>query len=217
MHSEFWHERWAQDIIHFHQDQVNPYLQQYWSRLELDKGSRVFVPMCGKSKDMLWLLQQGYQVVANELSEKAVQAFFAEQNMHASLQQHDDYHVYTAADIQIWCGDYFTLQVEDVGVIDAVYDRAALIAMPTTMRQDYTRQMLQLAAHADQCLITLEYDENIMQGPPFPVFVQEINDHYAQNYHISRLYCEDVLKENQKFRERGLTYLSECLYLLKAK
>jgi thiopurine S-methyltransferase len=84
LQQEFWHERWQQNEIGFHDKEINEHLQQYWPAFNIALNSRIFVPLCGKSKDLLWLLAQGYEVIGVELSPLAVQAFFDENGLSAT-------------------------------------------------------------------------------------------------------------------------------------
>ena len=91
MNPEFWQARWQDKRIGFNQPKVNPLLVKYFSVLDLPVGSRVFAPLCGKSIDMRWLLEQGYDVVGVELVESAVEEFFAEQNISATIIVHPNH------------------------------------------------------------------------------------------------------------------------------
>lgn len=123
MHHEFWHQRWEHNQIGFHKQEINPYLQRYWSRLSVNPGARVFMPLCGKSNDMLWLLSMGYQVVGVELSQLAVGSFFTDNGLQPSERRQGDFWVNEIDGLQIFCGDFFALHPTDLGEIDAVYDR----------------------------------------------------------------------------------------------
>lgn len=194
MNPEFWQSRWGEGRIGFHKSEVNPLLLKYFTALQLKKGSRVLVPLSGKSIDMAWLAQQGYEVVGIELVESAVQAFFAEQNISPTIHQHADnpavkYYQGQLAEqtITLWVADIFALTAEDVGNVDAVYDRAALIALPTDMRLRYSEQMRQLSNNAPQYIITLNYDQSKKDGPPFSVNKTQIQQYYGNYYQITEL------------------------------
>nr|WP_317200524.1 thiopurine S-methyltransferase [uncultured Psychrobacter sp.] len=194
MNAEFWQARWGQGRIGFHKSEVNPLLLKYFTALKLKKGSRVLVPLSGKSLDMTWLAQQGYEVVGIELVESAVQAFFAEQNISPTVHQHADnsaikYYQGKLANqmITLWVADIFALTADDIGHINAVYDRAALIAMPADMRPKYSEQIRQMSANATQLLITLYYDQNQKNGPPFSVSREQVQQYYSNDYHITEL------------------------------
>jgi thiopurine S-methyltransferase len=128
--TDFWHNRWENNLTGFHLDEVNPYLKANWTSLNLKAGARVFVPLCGKSLDLIWLAAQGYEVVGIELSPRAVEAFFTENNLTAEHQKIGNLEYWQAEDISLFCGDFFALTTEILGQVDAVYDRASLIALP---------------------------------------------------------------------------------------
>lgn len=214
LEADFWNDRWENNVIGFHLNEVNPYLKANWSALNLAEGSRVFVPLCGKSVDLVWLAQQGHQVVGIELSQLAIEAFFSENNLTAERQQMGALELWQSKNISLFCGDFFELTVEILGRVDAVYDRASLIALPLAMRQDYAAKMTELTQLAPKLLVTLEYDQSKMDGPPFSVSENEIRELYQANYHIKQLSAQDVLGNNEKFRQKGLNYMNECIYQL---
>ncbi len=214
MEHAFWHEKWEQNQIGFHQPDVNCYLQQHWPKLAVTPESRVFVPMCGKSNDMLWLLDQGYQVVGVELSPLAVDAFFSENSLQAKIRQQDDFVVHEIDGLQIWCGDFFALP-DDVGKIDAVYDRAALVALPEEMRRQYVAKMAGLLKPgASTLLITMNYPQQEMSGPPFSVSSAEVQTLYQHWCEVDLWLTEDALESMPQLKNRGLTQLQEQVYRL---
>ena len=197
MNAEFWHSRWQEKRIGFNQSTVNPLLMRYFKQLNLPAGSRVFVPLCGKSIDMAWLAAQGYDVVGVEFVETAVQEFFTEQNISPTVHQHADNSAIkyyqgqlSGQTITLWVADIFALSSEDIGSVNAVYDKAALIALPADMRVQYSAQMYQLSANAPQFIITLTYDQSKKAGPPFSISSEQIQQYYGDNYHISELTSE---------------------------
>lgn len=197
MNAEFWHSRWQEKRIGFNQSAVNPLLMSYFKQLNVKAGSRIFVPLCGKSIDMAWLAAQGYDVVGVELVETAVQAFFTEQNISPTVHQHVDNSAIkyyqgqlSGQTITLWVADIFALTTEDIGSVNAVYDKAALIALPADMRVQYSAQMYQLSANAPQFIITLTYDQSKKAGPPFSISSEQIQQYYGDNYHISELASE---------------------------
>ena len=197
MNSKFWQQRWQEGRIGFHQSDVNPELIKHFSTLALPIGSRVLVPLCGKSVDMVWLAHAGYDVVGIELVESAVQAFFIEQNITPTITEFT-----SAADgstlkryqgqlagqtISLWVADIFALSPTAIGDIDAVYDRAALIALPADVRPDYSKQIYKLSNNAPQLLITLNYDQSKKDGPPFSISLEQLKQYYDANYEIIEL------------------------------
>lgn len=192
MDAGFWHEKWAKNDIAFHQIDVHPMLAENLARLGLPKGARVFVSLCGKSLDMGWLAKSGYHVIGAELSEEAVKQFFEEAGLQPSVRGWAGGRHYSAAGIEIFAGDIFDLKAEMIGTVDAVYDRAALVALPDTMRPDYAAHVTAITGAAPQLLITFTYDQSVMAGPPFSIPADEVTTHYTGPYEVELLCSEDV-------------------------
>ncbi|MCV2886619.1 thiopurine S-methyltransferase [Aestuariibacter sp. AA17] len=182
MEKAFWMERWETNRIAFHEGEVNAYLAAHFSGLQLAEGSTVFVPLCGKTVDMAWLRSRGIKVVGAELSERAVQDFFHELGISPSVSNSSTHRVYQADGITLYVGDIFELDAEQIGHVDAVYDRAALVALPFEMRERYAKHLLAITNHAKQFVVLYQYDENLMQGPPFSVPNEELKDWYGPHY-----------------------------------
>ena len=187
MDHQFWLERWQQGQIGFHQAEINQYLSEHWGQLGLPDGAAVFVPLCGKSLDMLWLREQGHEVLGVELSEKAVSAFFDENAIPAEVSREGSFKVYTGGGVRLRSGDFFALEASDLGGIHAVYDRAALIALPPGLRADYARHMAKLLpSGAHILLITMEYPDGTLEGPPFSVSEEEVHSLFDGAFTIER-------------------------------
>lgn len=170
MNADFWRERWAAGQIGFHEGKPNEFLAEHIARLR----GRVLVPLCGKSDDLAFLAAQGHEVVGIELVEDAVQAFFTEHGLSPSVNGG----VYSAGGITIHAGDVFG--VKDVGRVDAIYDRAALVALPVEVRGSYVAHLRTLVpARTPGLLVTLEYPPTAMAGPPFTVPQAEVRELYA--------------------------------------
>ena len=215
MEEAFWQARWAQGQIGFHLQEVNPYLQQHWPSLSIALGSQVLVPLCGKSLDMAWLAGQGLRVLGVELAERAVEDFFAEQGLQPEVEQQGVLRLYRAAGVEIYCGDFFNVQAEHVAGCTALYDRAALIALPETMRARYVEHLAAiLPGNCRGLLVSLEYAQEDMSGPPFSVSQAEIDARLSPYWQIELLARHDVLNENWRFLQRGLSSLHESIYRL---
>lgn len=213
MDPDFWHDKWQNKSIGFHQAEVNRYLQKYIDELVLAAGDTVFVPLCGKSLDMWWLHEQGYNVIGIELSEIAAKSFFDEAGKRACKIKNGDFVSWKYANVEILCGDYFDLNADVLGKVDAVFDRAALIALPSEMRTNYVDQLgLLLQPGTRGVLVTLEYPQNEMTGPPFSVTEQEVRKLYARDFQLDLIEDLDAFEENSRFRDRGLTVLREKVY-----
>ena len=215
MEKEFWLERWSRQEIGFHQDEINTYLTQYWLELALPQGSGVFVPLCGKSRDMQWLRDRGYRVFGVELSEGAVRAFFNENGYLPEKIPYTRFECFAANDIHLICGDFFDLCDADLRGVTSVYDRASLVALPDEMRVRYVSHLVSILPAGTQILlVTFDYPQSEMQGPPFAVSSGEVQRLYGKYAEIRQLAGEDILKQNPRFEARGLTSLQENVFLL---
>lgn len=218
MQHNFWHERWQQNQIGFHKHEVNPFLQRYWPRLQRNSTGRVFVPLCGKSNDLLWLRTMGHRVVGVELSPLAVESFFSENRLQANVSKQGNFCVSAISGLRILCGDFFALQPKDLGPIEAVYDRASLVALPPDMRVEYAMHLSTLVSPKTQILlIAFDYPQHEMSGPPFSVEREEIDHLFGHWCDIELLASEDVLSHEEHFKQRGLTRLQENIYLLRVR
>ena len=185
MQPDFWHQRWQDNRIGFHQSTPTPLLQKHWPMLGVPAGATVFVPLAGKSLDMLWLAQQGYRVLGVELSRLAVERFFAEHGLHPETETTRYGTRYRAGDIELVCGDAFGLDEAILADCAAVFDRAALIALPPELRRRYVRELhARLPAGCRGLLITLEYPQDERAGPPFSVAEDEIRALYGDRWRI---------------------------------
>lgn len=215
MEPKFWQERWARNQIGFHLPEVNPYLQRHWPKLALAEGAKVLVPLCGKSLDLMWLASCGHRVLGVELSERAVEAFFSEQGLVPRISQRGVFKVYQADLIEVWCGDFFALDAEALADCSALYDRAALIALPPLMRAQYAGHLNALLRPGCQgLLITLDYDQTQKAGPPFAVTDDEVKVLLGSHWTVQVVEEQDILGESWKFVQDGVTRLEERVYQL---
>ena len=215
MQPEFWHDRWERNQIGFHLQEVNPYLRRLWPTLDVAQGSRVLVPLCGKSLDLSWLAAQGYDVLGIELSQTAVEQFFAEQKVVPNIRQQGAFKVYEAGPVRIMCGDIFALSAADVADCSAFYDRAAMIALPVEMRAAYAGHLTQILPNGCKgLLITLDYDQSQMKGPPFSVPLAEVESLLCPAWSLEVVEQPDVLDQEWKFLKGGVTRLVERVYRL---
>lgn len=192
MEPKFWRQRWEQNSIAFHNNETNPLLVKYLDQLSLQKDDRIFLPLCGKTVDIPWLVSKGYGVIGSELSETAVDQLFDEMNIAPEISRIEGALHYKSRNIDIFAGDIFNLSRDVLGQIDAIYDRAALVALPTQMRKQYAAHLIEITQTAPQLLICYEYDQNRMAGPPFSVNEQEVKEHYQSDYKLNLLTQLDV-------------------------
>lgn len=192
MDASFWHQRWEKNEIAFHQTKANPLLVEYFHQLSLAKGNRIFVPLCGKTLDISWLLSNGYCVAGAELSQIAIEQLFMELGVQPTISGVGEVDQWSAKDIDIFVGDIFAVSRKILGPVDAVYDRAALVAFPEGMRNRYTAHLTEITDKAPQLLITYDYDQNVMEGPPFSISNEEVKRHYRVNYEVTLIASADV-------------------------
>jgi thiopurine S-methyltransferase len=187
MDPSFWHQRWEKNETGWHESRTNPLLVQHFPQLPLPKRSRIFVPLCGKTLDISWLLAQGCRVAGAELSQLAVEQLFLQLGRQPEITREGDVDRWSAEKIDIFVGDIFALSRQALGTVEAVYDRAALVALPASVRNRYAAHLMQLTNKAPQLLICYEYDQATMEGPPFSVGAEEVRGHYTEAYEIALL------------------------------
>lgn len=218
MDPDFWHSRWHEGRIGFHQDRPTPLLVEHWSSLGVAPGRRVFVPLCGKSLDMAWLASQGLQVLGVELSPLAVEQFFAEHGLVPEIVVGDAGRRYRAGGIEIVCGDAFALGADLLRSCDAVFDRAALIALPPDLRRRYAGELYtRLPPGCRGLLITLEYPQHEKSGPPFAVHEDEVRHLYGETFDVALVERRDILASQPAFRDEGVSALTTAVYRLERR
>ena len=192
MDQEFWQARWRDNRIGFHEAGPNTLLAGHFSRLQLDAGGTIFVPLCGKAVDLDWLAGKGHHVIGVEFNRQAVEEVFERNGLRPQVQSLGRHLHYHAPGFDLFVGDFFDLSADMTGPIDAIYDRAALIALPAPSRRRYARQLFDMTDGARQLLITLDYDQAQMDGPPFSVPAAEVGDLYADRYRCALLASREI-------------------------
>ena len=182
MEHDFWHERWNLNQIGFHEAEANALMVEHLGALDLDPGAQLFLPLCGKTRDIAWLLDKGYHVVGAELSETAIRQLFADLRIVPEVSDHGALRRFKAPDIDILAGDIFDVTADDLGPVDATYDRAALVALPALTRERYAAHVHAITGGARQLLICFEYDQSVMPGPPFSVDASEVERVHGDRY-----------------------------------
>ena len=192
MEPDFWLSRWRDERIGFHAEQVNPLLTAHVHTLSLTPPQRVFVPLCGKTLDIGWLLDAGHTVCGVELAPVAVEALFESLGLTPATRACGALTEYRSDKLCVYAGDIFSLEPEALGPIDAVYDRAALVALPADLRVAYARHLTAMTGSAPQLVITFEYDQMLMAGPPFSVDQRTLHDLYAETFQLNLLEQREV-------------------------
>ncbi|MBL4636429.1 MAG: thiopurine S-methyltransferase [Kofleriaceae bacterium] len=206
-----WHSRWQEGKIGFHNSDVHSDLLTYASFLD-DGPHRVLVPLCGKSVDMIWLAEQGHEVVGVELVPLAVEQFFSDKGLSPEIQKQGAVQLYRAGSITILCGDIFDIDQSHIGEIDRVWDRAALVALPRELRSSYVSHLRSIALDNARFMINVfRYDTSVMDGPPHSISDEEIQEYFAGR-ELSLLSEQDKLSDYPLFEARGHKYWNVCTY-----
>jgi thiopurine S-methyltransferase len=218
MDPEFWQQRWREGRIGFHQDRVTPLLEQYWDATGAPAGARVLVPLAGKSLDMPWLAARGYRVLGVELSAIAVAQFLAEQDLSATAATSGSGIHYDAGPIELICGDVFAVDAVTLSSCTAVYDRAALIALPPPLRARFADEVYaRLPAGCRGLLVTLEYPQHEKAGPPFSVPEDEVRALYGSHWELTLLERRDILAAQPGFAAEGVSALNTCAWRMQRR
>lgn len=192
MDARFWQQKWEQNQTAFHLSETNPTLMAHFKMLSVSKGGRVFLPLCGKTLDIPWLVSKGHRVAGAELSKIAIDQLFAGLSVEPKITNLGKIDHYSARNLDIFVGDIFDLSKKTLGPVDVIYDRAALVALPPKMREQYTAHLMKITDTAPQLLLTFVYDQSVMPGPPFSVTGDEVKQHYDASYHLTLLASKNV-------------------------
>lgn len=222
MEHEFWHERWAKGEIGFHEGRVNSYLRDFWPRVVVQGVQTVFVPLCGKAQDMWWLHQQGHPLIGVELDESACTAFFEEAGEGVprlpEASQDSRFVRFGHDGLELWCGDFFQLRAPDLSQVGLAYDRAALIALPPEMRARYVAHLTDiLPDQTRMLLITLDYEDGKIKGPPFNVSDAEVTRLYGRDYRIEHLLTSRLGPDHPFTWRKGLADATESAFILEKR
>jgi len=186
--ANFWHDKWASGEIGFHQEDFHPFLKKYWTKTGLKRRSTVFVPLCGKSKDMLFLRECSHDVIGVELNALAAESFFADNDLKSMVLQKGDFDQHIGNGLSILVGDFFKLTGQQLKHVRAVYDRAALIALPAKLRAKYAEHLRAiLPAGTLIFLVAIDYDQSKIDGPPFSVNEDEVTSLFGEWCDITKV------------------------------
>jgi len=192
MEASYWNKKWEKNEIGFHETEGSELLVKYFERIGAGRGNRVFVPLCGKTRDIAWLLARGCRVVGAELSEIAVQQLFEELGVMPVVQEMGNLIRYSTENLEVFVGDVFKLTPDILGKVDTVYDRAALVALPGATRSLYASHLQEATKRSPQLLITFVYDQALKEGPPFSIGSEEVERLYGDAYRLTRLASVEV-------------------------
>ncbi len=208
--NDLWIQRWKNRELGFNQDKANPFMLKYFSSLDLIRGSSVLVPLCGKTIDISWLLGEGYAVIGIELSEQAIIELFDELSVTPTIETLGELILYSAENLRVFVGDIFKVSPQMLGKIDAIYDRAALVALPTKLRIEYAKHLRLVTNKTPQLLLCFEYEQSLMNRSPYSVDEDEVRRHYDAHYTL-----ELLARENIVGGFKGKLPASEVIWLLR--
>jgi len=206
-----WQARWNEGRIGFHLPDVNATLRAHIDAL-VTKPSRVLVPLAGKTHDMSFLSESGHTAVGVEVVELAARAYFEERELTPE-ERTEPHLVLSAGGVELHVADMLKVPAAELGVVDAIWDRAAMVALPPDDRERYAARMRELLpAGGRLLLVSFGYDQSKIEGPPFSVPDDEVERHYAGAGTLTRL--EHSIGDGPgKFAEAGIE-LSESVWLL---
>lgn len=216
MEISYWQSRWRKDNTGWHMDNVYPPLANIWSQLSIKSSAKVFVPLCGKSLDLRWLVERGHQVTGVDVSQKALEDVINYTNQSFTKDSSHGFTIYRSESLELWQGDFLKLPVKKIPQPDVIYDKASIVALPPEMRGSYAQKILSLCGkHTHIILQTFEYDQSEMNGPPFSVDENELKHHFGHDFEFTLMHEQSKLEELSKFQQRGLSsYLTEKVYHL---
>lgn len=214
---ELWARCWREGATPFHQDEVNPHLRRFWHELKLDEKAQIFVPLCGKSLDIVWLLEQGHRVLGVELSPVAVRAFFRENRIRPTRKKHGAFTRWHSERLEILCGDFFDLAQADLANVAGVYDRASLTALPEELRLQYAAHLHHLLPPAIRMMLLTTEDPEGDETGASPQVAEEVSRLYAAGFDIALSHVEHVVGEAIPGQTGTLIPLDEKVYLLRGR
>ena len=214
MRAEFWKDRWKQNLLGWHQTEANGALVREWPGLGVDASATVFVPLCGKSLDMHWLRERGHPIVGCELSAIACRDFFAEGGIAVTPEPDGAGERYEAAGYRLFCGDFFDLTPADLEGVGGVFDRGGLVALPPEMRVRYAEHLTRILPDpVEILLLTIEYDQSVVGGPPHSVPTDEVEALFGKRFALRRLYLSEPSKPQQpRLAAAGLETWQEAIW-----
>lgn len=210
-----WLEFWENNEINWHSDVVTQELEEYLGLLKLEPGDKVFFPLCGKSLDMTYILNQGFSVIGVELSEIGIKQFFNENSLDFTISQVGEFDLYSAKNIEIYCGDFFSLTSKYLYDVKAVFDRKSLIALDRNSRQKYVKHLNDIISlGVRMLLITLHYPQHQMSGPPFSVNKSEVVSLFSMTFKYQELKSFEDIENGSKLERAGINYIENAAYCL---
>jgi len=210
-----WLEFWENNEINWHSDVVTQELEEYLGLLKLEPGDKVFFPLCGKSLDMIYLLNQGFSIIGVELSDIGNKQFFHDNSLVYIISSVGEFDLYSANNIEIYCGDFFSLTSKHLYGVKAVFDRKSLIALDRNLRQKYVKHLNDIISLGVRILLlTLHYPQHQMSGPPFSVDKSEVESLFSMAFKYQELKSFEDIENESKLVRVGVDYIENAAYCL---
>ena len=211
-----WLKFWENNETNWHGDKITQELVEYFELFELETRDKVFVPLCGKSLDMIYIMNQGFSVVGVEISEIGVRQFFSENNLAYKITKVDDFDLYSTENLEIYCGDFFALTSKHLNNVKSVFDRKSLIALEPEVRQKYVKHLNDIISlGARILLVTLQYPQYQMSGPPFSVDKSEVESLFSMAFESQELRSFNDIENESKLTRAGVNYINNAAYYLR--
>ena len=211
-----WLKFWENNETNWHGDNVTQELIEYFELFELEPRDKVFVPLCGKSLDMLYIMNQGFSVIGVEISEIGVRQFFNENNLTYKITKVDDFDLYSTENLEIYCGDFFALTSKHLNKVKSVFDRKSLIALEPEVRQKYVKHLNDIiSVGARILLVTLQYPQHQMSGPPFSVNKSEVELLFSMTFESRELRSFNDIENGLKLERAGVDFINNAAYCLR--
>ena len=211
-----WLKFWENNETNWHGDRITQELVEYFELFELETRDKVFVPLCGKSLDMIYIMNQGFSVVGVEISEIGVRQFFSENNLTYKITKVDDFDLYSSENLEIYCGDFFSLTSKHLNNVKAVLDSKSLIALEPDLRQKYAKHLNDIISLGVRILlVTLNYPQHQMSGPPFSVDESEVESLFSMTFESRELRSFNDIENESKLTRAGVNYINNAAYYLR--
>ncbi len=217
MDKKYWLNRWEVGNIPFNQLTPHRFLIKHFKTLDLQSQEKVFVPLCGKSVDMTWLMQQNQRVIGVEISPIAISDFLKENKLDITQLKDNSFQIYQNASCTLYHGDLFDLTSQHLSEIKAVYDRGSLTALPPkTLRSQYINWLKTvIPLNSKMLLIVFEHGAPDVAEPPFSTPYEDVKLFFNSHFSVTQLEKEFITEIPSHWVARKIHDLYECAYLLK--
>lgn len=217
MEHKFWHKKWEKNEIGFHLDSYNPILTKHWIdfKSNFSKLGSVLIPLCGKSKDILFFSDMGLKVTGVELSEDAIIAFFKENNLAYNVSIVNNSKLYSCLekDIQIFNCDILTLSHKDLGKVEMIYDRASIVALPQKIRTDYVKWIHEIKNNETKVFMNV-FEFDAPNGPPFSITLSDIKNYFSDSFTVTLIESIDIEAHKIQIHKNDISWLKSQIYFL---